>query len=116
VKTNEVFFSTRWKEILGYKEDEISHNFNERMIRVHPDDLQAVMNAVQNHFSHITPFYIHEHRVLCKDGTYKWILDRGQALWDDNGNVVRMVGSYTDITEPKQAENALSNITVSRCH
>jgi PAS domain S-box-containing protein len=110
VKTNEVFFSTRWKEILGYKEDEISHNIEERMIRVHPDDRQAVMNAVENHFSHITPFYIHEHRVLCKDGSYKWILDRGQALWDENGNVVRMVGSYTDITERKEAENALSNL------
>ncbi len=110
VNTNEVFFSTRWKEMLGYEEHEISHHLNERMMRVHPDDRNMVTTAVENHFSRITPFYINEHRVLCKDGTYKWILDRGQALWDENGNVVRMVGSHTDITDRKQAEEALSNL------
>ncbi len=110
VKTSEVFFSTRWKEMLGYEEHEIANYLNERMTRVHPDDRDMVLTAVQNHFSKITPFYTNEHRVLCKDGTYKWILDRGQGLWDENGNVVRMVGSHTDITERKQAEVALSNL------
>ncbi len=110
VKTNEVFFSTRCKQMLGYEEEEISPHFNECMKRVHPDDRNMVITAVENHFSGITPFYTNEHRLLCKDGTYKWILDRGQALWDDNGNVVRMVGSHTDITERKQAEEALSNL------
>ncbi len=110
VKTNEVFFSTRWIEMLGYEEQEISHHLDESLMRVHPDDRDMVVKAVENHFSKITPFYIHEHRVLCKDGTYKWILDRGQGLWDENGNVVRMVGSHTDITERKQAEEALSSL------
>ena len=54
-----------------------------------------------------TPFYITGHRIRCKDGSYKWMLDRGQALWDDAGNVTRMAGSHTDITERKQAEVAL---------
>ncbi|TVP64240.1 MAG: PAS domain S-box protein [Nodularia sp. (in: Bacteria)] len=110
VKTNEVFFSTRWKQMLGYAEHEISHHLDESLMRVHPDDLNSVIAAVQNHFSRTTPFYTNEHRFLCKDGTYKWILDRGQALWDENGNVVRMVGSHTDITERKQAEETLSNL------
>ncbi|WP_141105970.1 PAS domain S-box protein [Nodularia sp. NIES-3585] len=110
VKTNEVFFSTRWKEMLGYEELDISHHLNEWMSRVHPDDRNMVITAVKNHFSRLTPFYTNEHRFLCKDGTYKWILDRGQALWDENGNVVRMVGSHTDITERKQTEEALSNL------
>ncbi|MEA5516157.1 PAS domain S-box protein [Nodularia sp. UHCC 0506] len=110
VKTNEVFLSTRWKEMLGYEEHEISNNLNERIARVHPDDLDTVIKAIENHFSKITPFYINEHRVLCKNGTYKWVLDRGQALWDENDNVVRMVGSHTDITERKQAEENLSNL------
>ncbi|RCJ36500.1 hypothetical protein A6770_15870 [Nostoc minutum NIES-26] len=110
VKTNEVFFSPRWKEMLGYEEYEISNNLDERVTRVHPNDVECVTKTVQDHFAKITPFYINEHRVLCKDGTYKWILDRGQALWDENGNVVRMVGSHTDISERKQTEEALSNL------
>ncbi|MEA5601997.1 PAS domain S-box protein [Nostoc sp. UHCC 0252] len=110
VKSNEVFFSARWKEMLGYEDHEISNYLNERVTRVHPDDLDGVRQAIEDHFAQKTPFYITEHRVLCKDGTYKWILDRGQALWDEDGNVVRMAGSYTDITERKQAEEALSNL------
>ncbi|GAB1544870.1 hypothetical protein NUACC21_75460 [Scytonema sp. NUACC21] len=107
VKTNEVFFSSRWKEMLGYEDNEISNHLDEWAKRVHPDDLPWVSQVIQDHFAKRTPFYISEHRVLCKDGTYKWILDRGQALWDEAGNAVRMAGSHTDITERKQAEQAL---------
>ncbi|WP_375513880.1 PAS domain S-box protein [uncultured Nostoc sp.] len=110
VKTNEVFFSVRWKEMLGYEDEEIFNCLDECLIRVHPDDLDCVIQTVQDHFDHKTPFYTIEYRFLCKDGTYKWILDRGQALWDDDGNVVRMVGSHTDITERKQAEELLSSL------
>ncbi|MEO1373135.1 MAG: PAS domain-containing protein [Cyanobacteria bacterium J06635_10] len=107
VKTSEVFFSTRWKEMLGYEDEEISNNFDEWSNRVHPDDINWVMQIIQNHFDKKIPFYITEHRVRCKDGSYKWILARGQALWDDDGNVVRMAGSHTDITERKLAEEQL---------
>jgi PAS domain S-box-containing protein len=110
VKTNEVFFSARWKEMLGYEDHEISNHLDERMTRVHPNDLDWVTQAVEDHLAQKTPFYITEHRVLCKDGAYKWILDRGQALWDEDGKVVRMAGSYTDITERKQAEEAVSSL------
>ncbi|BAY16224.1 signal transduction histidine kinase [Anabaenopsis circularis NIES-21] len=110
IKTNKVFFSSRWKEMLGYADNEIENNLQEIWIRVHPEDLDSVVKAVQNHFAKVTSFYATEFRVLCKDGTYKWILDRGQALWDEAGNVVRMVGSHTDITERKQAEETLSEI------
>jgi PAS domain S-box-containing protein len=107
VKTNEVFFSTRWKQMLGYEEQEISNHLDEWGKRVHPDDINLVMQLVQDHFDRKTPFYISEHRVYCKDGSYKWILDRGQALWDENNHVVRMAGSHTDITERKLAEEQL---------
>ncbi|MEH1943330.1 MAG: PAS domain S-box protein [Nostoc sp.] len=110
VKTNEVFFSPRWKEMLGYEDDEISNHLDERVTRVHPDDFDRVTQAVEEHFAQKTPFYTTEHRVLCKDGTYKWILDRGQALWDEDGNVVRMTGTQKDITERKKAEETLSNL------
>ncbi|MBE9216034.1 PAS domain-containing protein [Plectonema cf. radiosum LEGE 06105] len=107
VKTNQVFFSTRWKEMLGYADQEIKNNLDEWSSRVHPEDIDWVMQTIQNHFDNKTPFYISEHRLRCKDGTYKWILDRGQALWDADGNVVRMAGSHTDITERKLAEEQL---------
>ncbi|MEG4036573.1 PAS domain S-box protein [Microcoleus sp. S36b_A4] len=107
VQTNEVFLSSRWKEMLGYEDHEIQNIVDEWANLVHPDDLGWVMQAVQDHFAKKTPFYITEHRVRCKDGSYKWILDRGQAFWDDAGNVIRMAGSHTDITERKQAEVAL---------
>ena len=107
LQTNEVFFSSRWKEMLGYKDDEIENSLAEWKSRVHPDDLEFVITSIQNHFTNKSDFYLTEHRLLCKDGSYKWILDRGQALWDDAGNVIRMAGSHTDITERKQSEFAL---------
>ncbi|WP_341530807.1 PAS domain S-box protein [Nostoc sp. UHCC 0302] len=110
VKTNEVFFSPRWKEMLGYEDHDICNDFNEWKTRVHPNDFNRVIQAIQKHFAKETPFYTSEYRLLCKNCTYKWILDRGQALWDEDANVVRMVGSHTDITEQKQAEKALSSL------
>ncbi|MCW5314162.1 PAS domain S-box protein [Nostoc sp. KVJ3] len=110
VQTNKIFFSSRWKEMLGYEDNEISDRLDERLKRVHPDDIGWVTQAIQDYFAQKTPLYTNEHRVLCKDGTYKWILDRGQALWDENGNVVRMTGTQKDITERKQAEKVLSSL------
>ncbi|NMF65149.1 PAS domain-containing protein [Brasilonema octagenarum] len=107
VKTNQVFFSTRWKQMLGYSEHEIPNHFDEWMNRVHPDDMISVTRVIQDHFTKKTPFYISEYRIRCKNGSYKWILDRGQALWDDQGTVVRMAGSHTDITERKLADEKL---------
>lgn len=113
VQTNEVFFSSRWKEMLGFKDEEIDNHLDEWAKRVHPDDLGWVTQVIQNHFAKKTPFYTSEHRVLCKDGSYKWILDRGQALWDEAGNVVRMTGSHTDITERKRKEVELREMSVA---
>ncbi|MEP6544920.1 response regulator [Microcoleus vaginatus GB1-A2] len=107
VNTNEVFFSARWKKMLGYEDHEIPDRLDEWRKRVHPDDLGWVMQAIQDHFERKTPFYITEHRLLCKDGSYKWILDRGQALWDEAGRVVRMTGSHSDITNRKKLEQEI---------
>ena len=108
VQTNEVFFSRRWKEMLGFEETEIGNTLEEWSKRVHPDDLDWVTQVIRAHFAKKTPFYLSEHRVLCKDGSYKWILDRGQALWDEAGNVIRMSGSHTDISDRKSAEAQLA--------
>lgn len=107
LKTGDVFRSSRWKEMLGYEDGEISNTWNEWIGRIHPDDFDRVMEANHKHLERKTPHYSVEYRLQCKDGTYRWIQDRGQALWDEQGNPARMVGSHTDITERKQAEEAL---------
>ncbi|MBG1239794.1 GAF domain-containing protein [Nostoc sp. NZL] len=107
LKTNEVFFSIRWKEMLGYKDHEVSNGWDEWTKLIHPDERDWVIQAFQDHFAKKTPFYVCEYRVQCQDGSYKWILDRGQALWDALGDIVRMVGSYTDITDRKRADEEL---------
>ncbi|MEY3868403.1 MAG: hypothetical protein RLZZ338_2294 [Cyanobacteriota bacterium] len=104
--TNEVFFSTQWKVMLGYRDEEISDHFSEWFERVHPDDRDRIMAAIQEHLNKKITYSI-EHRILGKDGNYKWILARGQALWNEDGNPIRMVGSHTDITEKKQDEEEL---------
>lgn len=103
LKTDEVFFSTRWKEMLGYQEEDIGTTSKEWRQRVHPDDLKQVLQCCQDHISGRTSFYVTEHRLLCKDGSYKWILARGQALWDQEGDAIRLTGSHTDISQAKAA-------------
>lgn len=107
VLTNQVFFSTRWKTMLGYEEHEIQDHLDEWANRVHPEDLPRVTQILQDHLQGKTSFYASEHRVQCKDGSYKWILDRGKALRDETGTVIRMAGSHKDISDRKELEEAL---------
>lgn len=105
VVTGEVFFSKRWKEMLGYAEDEIANHLSEWETRVHPDDLAAVYADLGKHLEGGAPFYENEHRVRCKDGSYKWILDRGRIVaWTVAGKPLRVVGTHTDVTGRKDAE------------
>jgi PAS domain S-box-containing protein len=102
--TGEVFRSRRWKEMLGYEESEIGNSVDEWKTRIHPEDLNRVTAAMKQHLDGITHFYTAEYRLRCKDGSYKWIQDRGQAVWDESGKPVRMLGSQSDINYRKQAE------------
>ncbi|MDP5337827.1 MAG: PAS domain-containing protein [Nodularia sp. (in: cyanobacteria)] len=110
LKTNEVFFSRRWKEMLGYEDQEISPNFYEWISRIHPEQLDAVKQAIADHSAKETPFYTSEHQVRCQDGSYKWILARGQAVWDEDGHVVRMIGGMMDISKRRVALSELQQV------
>jgi PAS domain S-box-containing protein len=112
LKTNEVFLSQRWKQMRGFAEDEINYNVEEWSQQIHPDDCDRVVKAVTDHLAQKTPLFREEYRFKCKDGSYMWVLDRGQALWDEAGKPIRMAGSGTDISERKQAEAQL--LAVSR--
>ena len=108
VPAGTVFFSPRWKAMLGFADDEIGDRLEEWSKRVHPDDLARVMAEVQAHLAGTSPFYASEHRVSCKDGSWKWIIDRGMVVSRDAaGKALRVIGTHRDITERKQAEVAL---------
>ncbi len=107
IKTNQAFLSPRWKEMLGYQEHELGNDHQTWRNLIHPDDCDWVIENLQNHLERKTPYCYTEYRLRCKDGSYKWILSRGQALWDEQGNPVRMVGSNTDITDRKRVEEEL---------
>ncbi|MEH2051603.1 PAS domain S-box protein [Nostoc sp.] len=111
IKTSEVFFSARWSEMLGFAENELIHNFAAWSNRIHLDDRDRIMKVLADHLAHKTPFFQEEYQIKCKDSSYIWILDRGQALWDEFGNAIRMSGSATDISKRKQTEAALLAVT-----
>jgi PAS domain S-box-containing protein len=107
VKTGEVYYSPRWKGMLGYDDDEIAHQFEEWQKLVHPEDLEKSLSLVQDHLESDKDLYYLEHRLRHKDGSYRCILARGVTIRDELGQPVRMVGSHSDITLRKEAEDAL---------
>lgn len=108
VQTNEVFFSKHWKQMLGYDPDEIENRLEEWEKRVHPDDLELCYESIRRHLSGEFEVYVNEHRLLCKDGTYKWILDRGKVFErSESGEPIRLIGTHTDITQRKILEKKL---------
>ena len=114
--TNEVYFSPRWKEMLGYAEDEIGNGVDEWSSRVHPEDIDKALASVRDHLEGRTPLYTCEHRIRHKDGHYLWILDRGIAQKDAQGRPYRMVGIHTDISERKQMDRMKSEFVSTVSH
>ena len=104
---NQMFYSTRWKAMLGYDEDEIGAMPQEWLSRVHPHDQVTTEAALTAHLEGATPHFENEHRLRHKDGSFRWVLCRGPAVRDDAGHPVRMAGFLTDITERKRAEEQM---------
>ncbi len=107
ITTNQVFYSNRWKAMRGFTEEEGGKRIEERTEAIHPDDYERVMSLLDAHLVGQSEFFEAEYRVRCKDGSYLWVLDRGKALRDTSGRLVRMIGSETDITQRKLTEAAL---------
>ena len=105
-QTHEDYLSPRWKAILGYRDEELRNVDSTFFELIHPDDQELTAAAVQRHFEHNEPYRV-EIRMRHMDGSYRWILCRGEAIRDNDGKPVRMLGTTTDITDRKQAEEAL---------
>ena len=104
-ETNKVFYSNQWKTMLGYTADEIGDSLDEWDQRVHPDDKAAVYAEINKLLAREIPIFSSEHRILCKDGSYKWILDRGKVInWSVEGKALRVIGTHSDISVRKLAE------------
>ncbi|MBY4721840.1 diguanylate cyclase [Burkholderia contaminans] len=99
VETGEIHYSPAWKALLGYAPHELSTRIEDAYERLHPDDVADVKAAMLAHFEQRTDHYAVEHRIRCKDGSYKWICSRGKVIdRDSRGRALRMVGTTTDIT------------------
>ncbi len=108
IQTNQEFFSPRWCEIIGYSFDDpaLPHTYTSWASRIHPDDYDRVVTAMNNHLEKGTRYdvdYRHRH----KSGEYRWQNSKGQAVLDESGKPIRMVGCISDITDRKRAEEAL---------
>ena len=105
IQTGVEYFSRRCKEIYGFAEDEVADRSDALDGRTHPDDLDQMQRDRQAHFKGETATYTNEHRILCKDGTWKWVLTRGMVISrDTQGLPLRMIGTHTDISDRKNAE------------
>ncbi len=107
LNTGEVYYSERWKSLLGYGDDEISAHPQEWLDRIHPDDRPHVEADIAQHLKGTTPDLHGEFRIAHRDGGYLWVLCRGLAVRDPDGRARRMAGSLADITARKRAEEQL---------
>ncbi len=107
-QTDYVMFSRTWKEMIGYGEQEFPNSRKAWLEHLHPDDRDRVLTAIRDYFNDKQPFYSVEFRIRCKDGSWKWILSRGKLVSrDHDGNPLRIIGTHSDISERKQAEQQL---------
>lgn len=107
LKTNKIYFAPRWKEMIGCDESEISDDINEWFGRIHPDDIARVKNDIASHLEYVSENFQSEYRMMHKDSSFRWFLSKGISVRDNKGKAYRIIGSQSDITERKVAEEQL---------
>jgi diguanylate cyclase (GGDEF)-like protein/PAS domain S-box-containing protein len=111
LRTGEVVYSKRYREIYGYAENELIDGHEGWEDRVHPDDLSMVCASREDYLIGKTQTYVSERRMQCRDGKWKWILSRGMVVARDaQGKPLRMIGTHTDITERKTAQERMQKM------
>ncbi len=107
LKKNQIYYSPRWKHMLGYSGQEIGDNPNEWFNRVHPEDIQQLKTNITAHIKGLSAHFECEYRIKHSNGTYRWMLSRGMAVIGSDKTALRLAGSQTDITLRRQAEEKL---------
>lgn len=107
LKANKIYFSPQWNDMFGYHQKGMSDDPALWLAVIHPDDASSFQQALTLHFEKRTAAFHSEHRVRTVGGDYKWVLDRGHAVWDTKNKVVRIAGSTTDISNIKEVEEVL---------
>jgi diguanylate cyclase (GGDEF)-like protein/PAS domain S-box-containing protein len=112
IQTGEIRRNERWAGMLGYSLKEIESNYQQWEDLIHPNDLADARQAIQDHLNGKIPIHRDEYRLRTKDGSYRWILDQGKIVeYDLQGRPLRMTATHTDITELKQAEDQLRQLS-----
>ncbi len=109
LETNEIYYSARWKEMLGFAEEEIDNSPAEWFSRIHPEDSNDVQHELETAISGLSESFESEHRLQHKDRTWRWVLTRGKATRGESGQPLRLAGSVTDVTESKVGDR-LTNL------
>jgi diguanylate cyclase (GGDEF)-like protein/PAS domain S-box-containing protein len=107
LRANLIYFSPRWKTLLGYHESEITDNPSEWFGRVHPEDLDQLKGDIAAHLDGATKRFINEHRIFHKSGRYRWVMVQGLVVKEPEQKPHRMAGSLTDVSARKATEERL---------
>jgi PAS domain S-box-containing protein len=108
LQTGKVYYSKMWKKMVGYSEEEIENSFAGWEKLMHPDDKEKAFSEIVKHVKNQTENYVLEHRLMSKNGQYKWMLSRGKIIErDQNDNPIRFIGTLTDIDHIKRVEQEL---------
>ncbi|HET9049693.1 MAG TPA: PAS domain S-box protein [Chiayiivirga sp.] len=108
IPSSKVFYSRQWKAMLGYADEEVGNTLEDWSSRVHPDDFDRCQQAVESHLRGDTPDFVFEYRMRAKDGSWCWVLSRGKTVERGaGGGSLRVIGTHTNITERKLAEEEL---------
>ncbi len=107
LETNRIYYSSRWMAMLGYGDDMIGDSPTEWFSRVHPEDWEYFQMDLIACLEGRSSTFRNEHRILHRDGTYRWVVSQGRAARDKSKRAYRMAGSQTDITQRKLTEAQL---------
>ena len=112
ISTQEVYYNSYWKQMLGYQETELEDNYTTWEQLLHPEDLPQVLQILNEHLEGSTDFYAIEFRMQSKSGEWKWIFSQGKVVWrDELGKPLRMTGTHQDISDRKKVEEANLELT-----
>ncbi|PLX67482.1 MAG: hypothetical protein C0602_10365 [Denitrovibrio sp.] len=109
--SNEVYFSSRWKEMLGYTDEEIPNQFSEWEVRTIEEDKEKVLEKFNQIFTDHLEWFSFKFRMIHKEGHIVFVHARGQILYDSYGNAVKIIGTHTDITKQMKIENKLKKLS-----